>query len=504
MGDSQTLPPDCFLPDSPEEPDSTPTFSPSGLTGRPVSRFHRTDAGNAELFARLFGENLRYDHTSKRWLVWQKNWWAEDPTETVMLLAKESARWRAQQASTIDDPEEGAKQYKWAVGSETRSRLEATLKLGKSEPPIADSGRDWDSDLMLLGVANGVVDLRAGKLRSGKRSDLITMHIDLACDSKLSCPKWRKFLKEIFGGDEQLVEFVQRAVGYCLTGDAREQVLFMCYGTGANGKSTFLDVLRSVFGPYAYNLPFSAFELKARSSIPNEIAALKGKRFVTAIETNESVELNEGRIKALTGSDPITARFLYGEFFTFEPTGKFWLAFNHKPKVSDDSPGFWRRVRLIPFMQQFSEDRRDPELVGKLKAEAAGILNWAIEGALKWQSQGLKAPEVVVRASERYRCETDTVGEFLEDRCNVSPTGQAAAAAIRDEYIRWAQANSESPLDRKAFSQKLEARGFKKVRKGHDRTWTWLGISLKGPEPPVPASAPMRADADVKSPLLVN
>jgi P4 family phage/plasmid primase-like protien len=427
MSDSQTVLPDSRLPSS-EEPanrdnNSAPTSLPSELNGCPsrVSRFHRTDAGNAELFAKLFGENLRYDHASGRWLLWQEHWWVEDPTAAVLLLAKRSARWRARQYSKINDPEERDRQYEWAMGSETRSRLEATLKLAQSEPPIADSGRNWDSDPMLLGAANGVVDLRTGKLRPGKRSDLITMHIDLAFDAKASAPMWNKFLDEIFGGDKQLIEFVQRAVGYCLTGDTSEQVLFMCYGTGANGKSTFLDVLRFVFGPYAYNLPFSAFELKARSSIPNEIAALNGKRFVTAIETNESVELNEGRIKALTGSDPITARFLYREFFTFEPTGKFWLAFNHKPRVSDDSPGFWRRIRLIPFMQQFGDSKRDPELLGKLKAEAQGILNWAIQGALKWQAKGLGAPEVVIKASNQYRCDSDPVGEFLDDRCTAVP-----------------------------------------------------------------------------------
>jgi putative DNA primase/helicase len=158
--------------------------------------------------------------------------------------------------------------------------------------------------------------------------------------------------------------------------------------------------LRYVLGDYAYNLPFSAFELKARSAIPNEIAALSGKRFVTAIETNESVELNEGRIKALTGSDPITARFLYGEFFTFVPSGKFWLAFNHKPRVSDDSPGFWRLIRLIPFLEMFVAGRADPDLLEKLKAEAPGILNWLVQGALMWQTDGLEAPAVVAEASK--------------------------------------------------------------------------------------------------------
>jgi putative DNA primase/helicase len=512
MTDTQVLPPNSASPAQPatqEERDDVHLYATSPNRNIPyseISRFHRTDAGNAELFARLFGENLRYDHTSDRWLMWQKHWWAEDPTESVLLLAKQSARWRARQASTIDDPEERSKEYKWAIGSETRSRLEAILKLAQSETPIADSGRHWDSDPMLLGVANGVVDLNTGRLRPGKRADLITMHIDLAFDSKASCPAWNKFLAEIFGGANQLTGFVQRAVGYCLTGDTSEQVLFMCFGTGANGKSTFLDVVRYVLGPYASNLPFSAFELKARSSIPNEIAALNGKRFVTAIETNESVELNEGRIKALTGSDPITARFLYREFFTFNPTGKFWLAFNHKPRVSDDSPGFWRRVMLLPFTRQFADSKRDPELLGKLKAEAPGILNWAIQGAVRWQAQGLKAPEVVTQASDEYRRDSDPVGEFLDERCIANATAQTTAASMWIEYERWAADNGERQTDRKSFSQKLQVRGFSKGRMGHDRTWTWLGVGLKPTKPiaAVPASTPTRADADVNLPLLTH
>ena len=504
MSNNQSLLPEPslpLLPDPSEELSPPPTSSVSEPKER-LSRFHRTDAGNAELFARLFGGNLRFDHARNRWLLWGEHCWTEDPAKSVLLLAKQAARWIAQQALEIENPDERTKLYKWAIGSETRARLEATLNLAQSEPPIADTGRHWDANPFLLGVANGVVDLRTGRLRPGKRSDLITMQTDVKFDARASAPTWERFLKQVFGGDTQLIEFVQRAVGYSLTGDTSEQVLFMCYGTGANGKSTFLDALRAVFGPYAYNLPFSAFELKARSSIPNEIAALKGKRFVTAIETNESVELNEGRIKALTGSDPITARFLYQEFFTFEPTGKFWLAFNHKPRVSDDSPGFWRRIRLIPFTQRFSGNKRDSRLPDKLRAEAPGILNWAIAGALKWQAQGLKSPKVVHDASEQYCRDSDTIGEFLEDRCHAS--GQVSVASMREEYLRWAEASGERALDRKAFSQRLEARGFTKKRVGHDRDWTWVGISLRSPEPetPVPALSPVRADADVKIPLL--
>jgi len=256
-------------------------------------------------------------------------------------------------------------------------------------------------------------------------------------------------------------------------------------------------------GLLASHLPFSAFELKARSSIPNEIAALSGKRFVTAIETNESVELNEGRIKALTGSDPITARFLFHEFFTFEPTAKFWLAFNHKPAVSDDSPGFWRRVRLIPFLKQFTADKADPNLLDTLKGEAPGILNWAVEGARKWQEEGLQAPTTVVKASQVYRDESDVLKEFMEDRCVIDPNGRVPVADLWKEYMNWVALTRDRELDRRTFSQKMQMRGFRKVRVGHDRTWSWLGLKLPGKtEPASPPSHSMRADADVKMPLL--
>jgi putative DNA primase/helicase len=467
-----------------------------------VWRFHRTDAGNAELLAALFGSKLCYHNTSGRWLIWQQHRFAEDIQNSIIGFAKTAARWRARAVYQLAETEDSKDHYKWSIRSEHCSRLEAALKLARSEPRISDGGKKWDADPMLLGVQNGVVNLHTGKLRPGRPSDRMLLHSDIAFTPAALCPRWERFLAEIFNNNLEIIDYVQRAIGYCLTGDTSEQVLFLCYGTGANGKSTFLEVLRYIFGTYAYNLPFSAFELKARSAIPNEIAALSGKRFITAIETNESVELNEGRLKALTGSDPITARFLYREFFTFDPTGKFWLAFNHKPRVSDDSPGFWRRVRLIPFTRQFDESKRDSDLLRKLKAEAPGILNWAIAGALSWQKLGLKAPDVIVKASEEYRTDSDPLADFITERCEIGSKAQTTAAALWEEYRKWADTNGDQPLARKAMSQRLEARGFKKGRTGHDRTRVWIGIALKA-KALVPSSA-LRTDADVKSPLLVN
>jgi putative DNA primase/helicase len=368
----------------------------SNSTARRKQGFPRTDAGNAEFFAHLYKDQLRYDFGRGRWLLWAKHWWVEDRCETVLQLAKEAARMRYRlRLSASDDADETQKETEWASGSESRSRLEAALKIARSERLLATSGDEWDSDPWLLGVGNGVVNLRNGKLRDGQRSDLLTMHTDVVFDPRAACSRWVRFLDDIFGADRELIGYIQRVVGYCLTGDTTEQVTFLCHGAGANGKSTFLNVVRHVLGDYAYDLPSSTFELKARSANTNDIAALPKRRFVTSLETNEAAPLNEARLKLLTGCDPVSARKLYREFFSFIPTAKFWLATNHRPPVSDDSPGFWRRVRVILFLQQFVGQRADKDLVAKLKAEAPGILRWALEGCLEWQRQGLGLPAAV-------------------------------------------------------------------------------------------------------------
>jgi putative DNA primase/helicase len=211
------------------------------------------------------------------------------------------------------------------------------------------------------------------------------------------------------------------------------------------------------------------------------------------------VELNEGRIKALTGSDAISARFLYKEFFTFEPTGKFFLAFNHKPTVADDSHGFWRRVRLIPFTQQFSGKECDLHLTTKLKAEASGILNWAVAGCLRWLAEGLKAPEIVLAASQEYRQQSDPLKEFLEDCCQFGPSEVVGISELKDAYRAWCESNGYQPLDPTAFNRKLESRGPQRGRLGHDRRRLWVGLGLKATP-----DVEVRTGADNKSLLLVN
>jgi putative DNA primase/helicase len=412
--------------------------------------------------------------------VWREHWWEKDVDGEVRRKAKEAARFRMRSTENLSDDAERRLEVIWALTSELRQKLDATLALAQSERPLADSGMNWNSDHWRLGVANGVVDLRTGKLRDGLPTDRSTLHTRVEFNSSARCPRWEKFLSEVFGRDAELILYIQRALGYCLTGDMSEQCVFLCFGAGGNGKTTLLEAVRYALGDYAHNLPFSAFELKARTSIPNDVASLVGKRFVTAIETSESLRLNEQRIKMLTGGDVVSARFLYGEFFEFHPVAKFWLAFNHKPLVADDSHGFWRRIRLIPFLQEFCGKNNDKQLPDKLKEEAPGILNWIVEGCLKWQRDGLGVPTIVKEATGDYRDESDPIGEFVSDCCIVHTDASVSAANLWEEYQHYVRENGLSyPLDRKMFTQRLETRGFKRGRAGHARTRMWVGVCRK-------------------------
>lgn len=459
----------------------------------------RSDSGNAELFATLFCDRLRFDHRRQRWLWYAGHWWTIDPDGGIMRLAKQAARSRLKTSATVGDDERRKKEAEWALRSESLPRLQAMLMLAQSEKPLADDGSRWDSDPWLLGAANGVVDLRTGKLRAGKPSDQITLHTHIAFDTKAQSRRFDEFVEEIFDSDPDLISYVNRAVGYSFTGDTSEQCFFCCHGEGANGKTTLLNIIRYVIGDYARNLPFSAFELTARSTIPNDVATLPGRRFVTAIETDESARLNEARIKALTGGDPITARLLYRELFTFDPVAKFWLAFNRRPMVADDSHGFWRRVHMIPFNRQF-DPGTESDLPDKLRSEAAGIFAWAVRGCLEWQKYGLNPPASVVDATNAYCQESDPLRDFLADRCILHHDAQTTVAELWTEYLEWCvQSGVHHSVERPAFSRRLEALGCRKTRSGHNRDWTWLGICRKADSEVQQRAgdADVRTDADV-------
>ena len=433
---------------------------------RAMLSFNITDSGNAERISYLYGDRLRFDHKRKRWLVWQGNWWAPDKDGELWRLAKEAARALYAAASEADND----RARKFAFGSENRARLDAALHLSRQELPIADNGEGWDADPFLIGVPNGVVDLRTGELRSGRPDDRVTMCAAVPFNPNAQAPRWRQFLKDVFDDDAKVIEYVRKALGYSATGDMREQVCFLCHGQGANGKSVLHAAVRFALGDYGADTPFSTFEQDGRSSIPVDLAALEGKRFVTAAETGEAQRLNEARLKAWTGGDPCTCRFMRQNLFTYQPVGKIWLNVNHRPHVRDGSEGLWRRIRLIPFLREFKGKQDDRELSTKLRAEAEGILAWLVRGAVEWQRSGLQAPDIVQVATAQYREDSDPLGDFLLASCTIGPDHQAYGGALYEAYERWADETNTPASERlssTSFGTRLTARFRKeKTRRG--------------------------------------
>jgi putative DNA primase/helicase len=347
------------------------------------------------------------------------------------------------------------------------------VALAQSVVPLADAGDSWDLGPWLLGVPNGVVDLTTGVRRDGRPEDRITMATRVPFDGGAACPLWEKTVAEIFAGDDDLISYLHRFVGYSLTGDCREEVLAFCWGEGANGKGTLMNTIAWVLGDYSDDLPFSALEVHNHAGIPNDIAKIVGKRFITSSETGGSQRLNEARVKALTGRDPITARFLHREFFTFQPVAKFWLASNEKPEVRDTSLGFWRRIHLIPFTQSFA-DRADLELKDKLQAEGPGILAWAVRGCMAWQERGLNPPSVVSEATKAYRTESMPLARFLADCCVVKESARATFGDLFQSYVRWA--GGASRMGKHEFSEALRQR-FAQDPHNSQRV-TFVGVGL--------------------------
>lgn len=441
----------------------------------PDAEYHLTDLGNAKRLVALHGDNLRYCHPVGRWYVWDGRRWSEDATAAVERLAKETVQAMYAEAARIDDDEARKALVKHALRSEGKDRLAAMIWLARSEPGIPVLPEELDRDPYLLNVANGTLDLRTGELRPHRREDLITRLIDVEYDPEAQCPLWLAFLNRITDGNQELISYLQRAVGYCLTGDVSEQVLFIAYGTGANGKTVFLRTLLNLLGPYGKPTDPELLLARYGEAHPTGIADLMGARLAVVLETEEGRRLNETLTKWLTGGDRLKARKMRQDFFEFEPTHKIWIATNHKPTIRGTDYAIWRRIRLIPFNVTIPEDERDPHLVDKLRAELPGILAWAVRGCLAWQREGLGLPEDVKKATQAYREEMDLLADFLAECCATGPDKKVPAKQLYEAYRNWCEKNGEQPVSQKAFGMRLTERGFLREKKG---IYWWYGIGL--------------------------
>jgi putative DNA primase/helicase len=400
-----------------------------------------------------------------------------DETGAVERKAKETAESIYKEAATATDPDERQALAKWAVCSESEARIRAMISLAKSEPSIAVAADQLDADTWLLNCLNGTIDLRTGELRPHQRDDLCTKQVPVEYDPDASCPRWNDFLAEIMGYKLLLASFLHRAVGYALTGDTSEQVLFLLYGTGANGKSSFLETIKAVLGDYARQADPATFLARKHDSVRNDVARLAGARFVSAIEAEEGKYLSEALVKSVTGGDTVAARFLYSEFFEFRPQFKIFLAANHKPLIRGTDNAIWRRVRLVPFTVTIPSDQQDKHLLEKLRAELPGVLAWAVRGCLVWQKHGLEEPKEVQAATESYRDEMDLLGGFLSECCIQGPAAWATAKDLYQAHALWCSANGEHQMGQRRFGINLAERGFQSCKGTHGvRIWRGIGL----------------------------
>jgi putative DNA primase/helicase len=438
---------------------------------------HLTDLGNARRLVQQHGDDLRYNFASDKWFVWDGTRWSEDVSGEVMRRAKRTARSILNEAAAVTDDDDSHRALlSWHRQSEMHSKLKAMLGQAQSEEGIPVDVNAFDADPLLLNCLNGTLDLRTGELREHRREDMLTKTAPVNYRAGASAPLWEAFLDRVFDGSLSLIEFIQRAAGYSLTGDTGEQCIFIPHGAGANGKSTYLEVMRYFLGGYAQQTPPETLLTRRSTGVPNDIARLRGARLVTAVESGDGQRLAENLVKQLTGGDTVTARFLFKEFFEYRPVFKLWLATNHKPQVRGTEDAIWRRIRLVPFEVVIPPAERDPQLKTKLLGEAEGILAWAVQGCLKWRRNGLGMPEEVRAASSAYRAEMDVLAGFISDECVVDERLTAKAGELYRAYRLWCEANGEPPATQTSFGLKLAQRGYRAGRNAKGRHWIGLGL----------------------------
>lgn len=453
------------------------------------------DTGNGERFSRQHGEDVRYCHAQHKWYVWDGRRWAVDNTGEVERRAKATAYGIYDEASDAgkagraDDSEALAK---WAKRSLEVAKLSAMLKAAESEPGIGVSPSQFDNDVWALNVLNGTLDLTTGELRPHRREDLITKLSPVYFAEDAECPVFESFVSSSMKGRAELVGFLQRFLGYCLTGSVREQVFVFFYGAGANGKSTLLDLLLHVMGDYSLQTVSDLLMSQASGSErhPTELADLFGRRLAVSIEAEVGRMLAEARTKQLTGGDKIRARRMREDFWEFSPTHKLILAANHKPVVRGTDHGIWRRILMVPFETKAVDPEletpcppdtiaRDSDLPAKLENELSGVLAWLVRGCQEWRNSGLNPPKSVRAAVDEYHDEMDAIGQFIEEACELGPDLEIEVHLLYATYSAWSTNRGDrKPMHSNAFSRELTSKGIG-TRKGSGGVRLRVGVALR-------------------------
>lgn len=474
--------------------DCRETYNPkaeSRKLDRTLGDFEATDIGNSHRFAARHGHDVRFDATSNRWYIWNSEYWGADDSLEIKRRAQQTAQRISKEVAAlpfsvdeegnvydeageqiVGETADALKKYhkeldKHAKYSQSVAGYNNMLKAASSHAAITIRKSDLDANPWLLTVLNGTLDLRNGNLTKHRREDLMTTITPCEYDPDAKCPTWIKFLKQIVP-DREVRHYLQKAVGYTLTGETQEECFFLLYGDGQNGKSTFTNVIcKLLAGYYAKTRAETVMAKKDTDNVNHlsALAALAGKRLVSVSEVGEYDRLNEALIKDMTGRDPINARFMRQDFFTFLPNFKIWMYANHHPGIVGNDRGIWRRVKAVPFTVVISDEDKDEELGAKLQAELAGILAWAVRGCFLWQDEGLEEPESIKEATKQYRESQDKVQQFLDEQTILDPCAKTSGSRIFARYLEWLTAQNENfkPTST-AFGRKLAQHGFTKTK----------------------------------------
>ena len=392
-----------------------------------------------------------------RWLVWNGDRWLKDETNLVLDVVRQSCRLAAN--DVLGNPElDPGKRQRQADKIASYRTITNVERLSRTYRSVATHPDEWDQDRWLLNTPGGVVDLRTGKTRPHSREDRFTKITAVAPGG--DCPTWLQFLERATGGSRELQDFLKRMCGYALTGEVREHALFFVYGTGGNGKGTFLNTITHIMGDYQRVAAAETFTESNGDRHTTELARLQGARLVTAQETEEGKRWAESRIKALTGGDPITARYMRQDDFTFLPQFKLVIVGNHKPSFRSVDEAIRRRLHLIPFTAEIPASEKDPMLAEKLKAEASGILQWMIDGCLDWERNGLKPPSIVKESTDQYLGDEDSLQQWIDDCCDIERTGFTTSKALFYSWSKWCEQSGEYVGTMKRLMAKLESRGI--------------------------------------------